>query len=165
MMTSALGELQLAALPAAIGTTAIVYSNIIAMKLMGKVRYDASTKGEQEVHPYKPWADTRSDSEPHFRAFKACQNVTEWTVYSVPTLWLYVLYPPAIPAVGFSLSCCGALLGLGLGLVNVQYVKGYTMSADARIPPFKRRAMMMRVLFYGSIAGMVCSAAGALGLM
>jgi len=38
MATSALRELQFAAVPLAIGTIAAVYSNIIAMKLVGKVR-------------------------------------------------------------------------------------------------------------------------------
>ena len=163
MAASAMRELQLACLPAAIGTIGAVYSNITNMRAMSKVRY-AAPGSRKEVHPYKPWADDRVDAEPHFRAFKACQNGTEWTVYVVPVLWLYVLYTPAIPYVGTSLSWAGALLGLAFGYFNVKYVEGYTVSADQRLKPFYLRTMTIRALFYGAGAGIVASVAQALGV-
>ena len=39
----------------------------------------------------------------HYRGFKACQNGVEWTIYTLPCLWLNVLYAPALeimPVVG-----------------------------------------------------------------
>lgn len=63
---------------------------------MGKIRY--AKKDFQ--HPYKPWSDDHNDKEgKHYRGFKACQNCVEWTVYTVPSLWLFVLYTPALEVV------------------------------------------------------------------
>ena len=161
MAGSAMRELQLACLPAAIGTIGVVYSNITNMRLMSKVRY-AGPAG-RDVHPYKPWADDAVDAEPHFRAFKACQNGVEWTVYAVPVLWLYVLYTPAIPYVGTLLSWAGAALGLAFGYFNVRYVEGYIVSSEQRLKPFYQRTRTIRALFYGAGAGIVASVVQALG--
>ena len=151
-----LRELQIAILPAAIGTIGSVYSNIINMGLMGKIRYADKSK---EVHPYKPWEDKSETAQPHFRGFKACQNGTEWTVYVLPVLWLYVLYTPAIPLVGRYLPWTGAGLGLAFGYFNTKYVEGYIVSADARIKQFSRRTLVMRILFYGTLAGLAATGA------
>ena len=160
MATSALRELQMAFMPAAIGTVAVIYSNIVNMGIMGKIRY----ADKQPVHPYKPWADQGDKAEPHFRAFKACQNGTEWTVYVVPTIWLYTLYTPAIPVIGKYLPWVGVLLSLGVAYYNIQYVKGYIESADGRMPGFKKRTQFVRGLFYGTIGGIICAVASAFGL-
>lgn len=103
MSVAALRSLATAALPTAIGTIAIVYSNIINMGVMGKIRY----ADKKPVHPYKPWEDKGDKSEAHFRAFKACQNGTEWTVYMLPCAWLYGLYTPLIPKIGLYVSWFG----------------------------------------------------------
>jgi hypothetical protein len=105
MAASAIRELQAAFLPAAVGTCGIVYSNVKCMLDMGKIRY---ADKEKQVHPYKPWNDKSDTAEPHFRAFKGCQNVTEWTVYTLPILWLFVLYSPAVPKIGAFLPWAGA---------------------------------------------------------
>jgi hypothetical protein len=89
--TAQLDALQLVCLPAALGTFAIVYSSITGMMAMSKIRY---AKEEKFEHPYQPW---KEDDPRGFRAFKAFGNMLEWTVFSVPCLWLYVLYTPAIP--------------------------------------------------------------------
>ena len=161
MASAALRELQLAVLPAAIGTIGVVYSNIVAMGIMGKVRYAEKSK---EVHPYKPWADKSDSAEPHFRAFKACQNCTEWTVYVLPVLWLYALYVPAIPVVGKFLPWSTSILGLAFGHFNTKYVEGYIVSAEGRLKPFYRRTLVMRCLFYGTLAGLASAGAAAFGL-
>ena len=88
-------------------------SNVLCMYTLNKIRY-AERSGP--VHPYRPWADTAKNADAHYRAYKACQNVLEWTVYSLPLLWLYVLYTPAIPRIGRALSWFGAVLGLALAL-------------------------------------------------
>lgn len=161
MSSAALRELQIAALPAAIGSFAIVYSNIVNMKSMGTIRYADKSK---EVHPYKPWTDDSASAEPHFRAFKACQNGTEWTVYCLPALWIYVMYTPSIPVVGTYLSWAGLVLALGFAYYNVEYVKAYTVSAQARIAPFSKRTMFFRFIAYGAMAGMASCTASAMGL-
>ena len=55
---SALNELQIALLPAAIGTCAIIYSTISGIFVVSKIRYaDKDFK-----HPFKPWLDSHSAS-------------------------------------------------------------------------------------------------------
>jgi len=161
MTMSAMREMQLAFLPAALGTIPVVYANIQAMGIMGKVRYADRSK---EVHPYRPWADEREDAEPHFRAFKACQNVTEWTVYIVPLIWMFVLYTPAIPVIGRYVAWCAAPLGLAIGYYFIKYIEGYIVSAEGRLQPFYKRARCVRLLFYGALAGIIACAASTAGL-
>ena len=100
-------------------------SNIMGMTILGKVRYD---KDLQFQHPYKPWSDDHNDKEgAHYRGFKACQNCVEWTVYTLPVLWLNVLYAPALeviptvgPLVAPYLPWVGCALSLGYSYFNVQ---------------------------------------------
>ncbi len=155
-------DLQLSLMPAALGTVAVVYSNVLCMYTLNKIRY-AERSGP--VHPYRPWADTAKNADAHYRAYKACQNVLEWTVYSLPLLWLYVLYTPAIPRIGRALSWFGAVLGLALARFNAAYAEAYAGSADARVKPFYRRIRIFQVLFLGFVAGAGASAARALGLL
>ena len=144
MATSAIRELQSLLMPAAVGTVAIVYSNIANMMTMGKIRY---ADKQATVHPYKPWADKGDKAEPHFRAFKACQNGYEWTIYAVPLLCFSALYAPAIcsvPVVGklfdqYRLRWLNAVFGVAFGYFNTTYVSGYIRSADDRMPGFTGR--------------------------
>jgi predicted outer membrane lipoprotein len=156
MATAALRDLQKALLPAAVGSIAMVYSNIVNMGVMGKIRYADKSK---EVHPYKPWDDKSASAERHFRAFKGCQNGVEWTVYGLPVLWLYVIYTPAIPHVGKLLPWTGAVLACAFAYFNTLYVEGYAESADDRIPPFRRRTMAIRGLLYGTAVGILATLA------
>merc|ERR1711918_228796 len=117
----------------------------------------------------KPWADDSEKADQHFRAYKATQNVLEWTVYYLPVITFYNLYSPAIPVVGPYLPWSGAVLSLLYAHANVTYVKGYIKSAEDRMPGFKRRTMVFRALFYVSVAGMAApflsKAAKAAGLL
>ena len=162
MATTAIRELQMAALPAAVGTVAILYSNVANMFAMGKFRY--ANKGV-EVHPYKPWSDTTPNAEEHFRAYKAFENGMEWTVIAVPALWLYVLYTPAVPHVGKFLPWTGALLAAAFAHYNTKYLEGYAQSAEARLPPFKARTQALKVLFIGALASMGASFLTTIGFM
>ena len=153
-------DLQLSLMPAALGTVAIVYSNVLCMYTLNKIRY-AERSGP--VHPYRPWADTAKNADAHYRAYKACQNVLEWTVYSLPLLWLYVLYTPTIPRIGRALSWFGAVLGLALARFNATYAEAYAESADARVKPFYQRIRIFQILFLGFVAGAGASVARALG--
>jgi hypothetical protein len=152
-------------MPAAIGTISAIYSNIIVMGVLGKVRYaDKSI----EVHPYKPWADKSEMAEPHFRAYKASVNCVEWTGYFIPLLWLYAIYVPALPlppVAAMALHWSGALLGLAFGYQNVQYVTGYTQSASARLGPFRRRANVIRFALGATCFGLAAAALRALEVL
>jgi len=161
MTTAALRDLQKAVLPAAVGTLAILYSNVTNMMGMGKVRY--ATK-DKEVHPYKPWADDAPNAEAHFRAYKAFENGMEWTLLAVPTLWIYVIFTPALPHVGKFLPWTGTVLAGVFAFYNVKYLEGYTESAAARLPPFKSRTAALKYLFYGACIGMTASLATTCGL-
>mmetsp|Transcript_6670 Transcript_6670/g.21404 ORF Transcript_6670/g.21404 Transcript_6670/m.21404 type:complete len:167 (-) Transcript_6670:136-636(-) len=164
MATSALRELQMACVPAAIGTISAIYSNIMVMGIVGKVRYaDKSV----QVHPYKPWSDTSEMAEAHFRAYKASINCIEWTGYFVPLLWLYAIYVPALPLPPVAVTALhwsGALLGLAFGHQNVKYVEGYTQSASARLGPFRRRANIIRLALGATCLGLAATASRALGV-
>lgn len=162
MATTAIRELQMAALPAAVGTVAILYSNVANMFAMGKFRY--ANKGV-EVHPYKPWSDTTPNAEEHFRAYKAFENGMEWTVIAVPALWLYVLYTPAVPHVGKFLPWTGALLAAAFAYYNTKYLEGYAQSVEARLPPFKARTNALMVLFTGALASMAASFLTTIGIV
>lgn len=162
MATTAIRELQMAALPAAVGTVAILYSNLANMFAMGKFRY--ANKGV-EVHPYKPWSDTTPNAEEHFRAYKAFENGMEWTVIAVPALWLYVLYTPAVPHVGKFLPWTGALLAAAFAYYNTKYLEGYAQSVEARLPPFKARTNALMVLFTGALASMAASFLTTIGIV
>jgi len=162
MATSALRDLQKALLPAAVGSLAIVYSNIANMFAMGKIRYAIKDK---EVHPYKPWADDSPNAEAHFRAYKAFENGIEWTVLSIPILWFYVIYTPALPHVGKFLPWTGTVLAAVFSYYNQKYLEGYAVSAAERLPPFKTRTMAVKYLLYGACAGMASSLASTCGLV
>lgn len=131
------------------------------MTLMGKIRY----RSGKTVHPYMPWKDDEPNADQHFRGFKATQNGQEWLLYSLPCLWLFVLYSPAIPAVGGYLPWLGGALGVGWSRANVTYVAGYIESADGRLKGFRIRTMILRAMFGGAIAGMGCAAARAAGIL
>ena len=162
MASSALSELQVAFLPAALGAVAVMYSNILGWGVLGKIRY--AEKGKQ-VHPYKPWDDKSDQADAHFRGFKATQNAMEWTVLVTPVIFLYQLYCSAIPVVGAYLYWSAAVLGLAFGYLNVQYIKGYIKSADDRLPPFKMRANVLRIVFFGFLAGAASSALKQYGVL
>jgi hypothetical protein len=164
MATSALRELQMACMPAAIGTIAAIYSNIKVMGILGKIRY---ADKDVEVHPYKPWADKSEMAEAHFRAYKASVNCVEWTGYFVPLLWLYAIYAPALPLPPIALTAIhwsGALLGLAFGYQNVKYVEGYTQSASARVGPFRRRTNVVKLALGAACLGLAATGSRALGL-
>jgi len=150
-----------ATLPAAVGSLAIVYSNIANIFAMGKIRYAIKDK---EVHPYKPWADDSPNAEAHFRAYKAFENGIEWTVLSLPLLWFYVIYTPALPHVGKFLPWTGTVLAAAFSYYNIKYLEGYVASAAERIPPFKTRTTAVKCLLYGACAGMASCLATTTGL-
>ena len=50
------------------------------------------------------------------------------------------------------------MLGCGFGYANIIYVQGYTESAEGRMPGFRLRSNILRVLFYVTLAGMAASA-------
>ena len=77
----------------------------------------------KEVHPYKPWADADTKAEQHYRAYKACQNSVEWTVYMVPCSVLHAIYSPAIPVVGKYAPWCGTAFALLWAAGNTEYVR------------------------------------------
>ena len=162
MAATAIRELQKAVLPAAIGSVAMLYSNVANMFAMGKIRY--ATK-DKEVHPYKPWEDSAPNAEAHFRAYKAFENGMEWTVLALPMLWLYVIYTPSLPHVGKFLPWTGTLLAAAFGYYNTKYLEGYAQSAEARIPPFKARTTSIKYLFFGASAGMAACLATTCGLV
>lgn len=163
--------LQLSLLPAAIGVSAVVFSNIQCMTVLGELRYSDG----QKVHPYRPWADKAATADPHFRGYKACMNVLEWTVYYVPMLFLYVIYTPALPVVGrvtipgtpdlLLLPWCGAVGGLAFANLNVKYVKGYMNSVEGRLKPFYRRTNVFKLTVYLTFAGIAASVADVAGLL
>ena len=105
----------------------------------------------KEVHPYKPWADADTKAEQHYRAYKACQNSVEWTVYMVPCSVLHAIYSPAIPVVGKYAPWCGTAFALLWAAGNTEYVRarvepeGYSYSslgkeARAHTPQRTRRS-------------------------
>ena len=156
-----LSEIQRALLPAAVGTSAIIGSSIQGMMINGKVRYSNKTFS----HPYKPWIEDHNDKEgKHYRGFKACQNCVEWTVYAVPSLWLFTLYSPALsiipklgPVVAPWLPLIGGCASLVYSHFNMKYVEGYMESTEGRLKPFKYRTMMLKLLLYGSFLGISAS--------
>ena len=136
---------------------------------MGKIRY--AKKDFQ--HPYKPWSDDHNDKEgKHYRGFKACQNCVEWTVYTVPSLWLFVLYTPALevvpkvgPVVAPYLPLAGGAAAMVYSYFNVKYVEGYMESAEGRLKPFYARTNAFRFLIYGAFVGIGASLADHTGLL
>ena len=159
---------------------------------MGKIRY--AKKDFQ--HPYKPWSDDHNDKEgKHYRGFKACQNCVEWTVYTVPSLWLYVLYTPALevvpkvgPVVAPYLPLAGGAAAMVYSYFNVKhaltlartrhpqcgpsnavrvcrYVEGYMESAEGRLKPFYARTNAFKFLIYGAFVGIGASLADHTGLL
>ena len=137
MTTVALRELATAMLPAALGSIAVVYSNIINIGLMSKIRY----ADKQPVHPYKPWDDKGDKADQHFRAFKACQNGTEWTVYMLPCVGLYGLYTPLIPKVGLYVSWFGLVLSIAFAYYNVVRAAHTHHSAAASLIRFAHHGL------------------------
>lgn len=134
------------------------------MPLSRQVRY-----GDKDFkHPYKPWADAGDADGRHFRAFKAFQNCVEWTVLTLPVLWLFTLYISAVPVHEFAAKIpvvanaikpfkpavhgpwAGCILALAWAKFNADYVPAYAKSAEARLEPFKNRTMAFRILFYGA---------------
>eukprot|EP00467_Chlorarachnion_reptans_P021197 CAMPEP_0114510284 /NCGR_PEP_ID=MMETSP0109-20121206/13695_1 /TAXON_ID=29199 /ORGANISM="Chlorarachnion reptans, Strain CCCM449" /LENGTH=164 /DNA_ID=CAMNT_0001689561 /DNA_START=25 /DNA_END=519 /DNA_ORIENTATION=- len=137
--------------PAALGATAMIYSNIHCLGIMNKPRY--ALKGFE--HPYKPWTDAHND-EKSYRGYKASMNQVEWLVYSVPLYTFAVAFSPALPKVGH----IGPWLCLPLALLyakgNVDYMKGYMLSAKDRMPGFKLRTLTVRLMLGMLLGGVGC---------
>jgi hypothetical protein len=110
-------------------------------------------------HPYKPWTLKEGDEhdESHFRVFKASENVTEWTNYSLPLVWMGVLFGSEIPVVGAFAPWVVCGMGLVMAKKNVDYVKAYSLSAEKRIPDFQARTNMFKGLLAMSVVGMMAT--------
>mmetsp|Transcript_36025 Transcript_36025/g.83624 ORF Transcript_36025/g.83624 Transcript_36025/m.83624 type:complete len:168 (+) Transcript_36025:2-505(+) len=160
-------ELRQLVLPAAAGSVVMILSNLESVKEMGpKFRYKKKEGKQSFEHPYRPWeADmTDPDDAASFRLYKATQNQNEWLLYTLPCLWSFNFLGGAVPYIGrftpfatFGGACAWAYF-------NGKYAKGYTQSAEGRLPGFRSRLSVFKFFAFGSIGAMACVLARSAGI-
>ena len=99
--------------------------------------------------------DARRPFAPAHVLFARARSRPLWlaTPWRAKLLTLVLSHPPAV--LSSNASRCDRAQ---------EYVKGYTQSADGRLPGFRKRTMTLRLMLGGAIAGMLSTAAGAMRL-
>eukprot|EP00526_Cylindrotheca_closterium_P023457 CAMPEP_0113631008 /NCGR_PEP_ID=MMETSP0017_2-20120614/16114_1 /TAXON_ID=2856 /ORGANISM="Cylindrotheca closterium" /LENGTH=168 /DNA_ID=CAMNT_0000541501 /DNA_START=52 /DNA_END=558 /DNA_ORIENTATION=- /assembly_acc=CAM_ASM_000147 len=145
----------------------LVMGAATAIKEMVKVRYFKDDEGKPlYTHPYRPWIEIdpkyKEQADKAWRAFKMCENVKEWTVFSMPLVWIIALFGSSLPYVED--SYVNYFLGVTSAVysyANHQYIYGYMEAPEKRIDGFRLRmkvfqawlsVSLVSLLGYGLIA-------------
>lgn len=151
-------------IPAA-GTIFMVYGCVDALMRMVKIRYSVKDENGKMLlpHPYKPWvvpAGKEEEAEGAYRSFKMYENVKEWTMFSMPLMWIFSVYGGAIPYTNRKPWILESVVGFSTAawvLGNKWYIDGYIKSSEDRLVGFQTRTRVFRFWFYGSLVSLVCS--------
>eukprot|EP01094_Clydonella_sp_ATCC50884_P016305 TRINITY_DN27091_c0_g1_i1.p3 TRINITY_DN27091_c0_g1~~TRINITY_DN27091_c0_g1_i1.p3 ORF type:complete len:168 (+),score=73.04 TRINITY_DN27091_c0_g1_i1:63-566(+) len=154
----ALTEAQALFLPVSLGTIAMIFSYVWSIFVMNKPRYAL----KEFKHPYAPWQAGQDDPQV-YRGWKASENQREWLAITIPFAWIFALYAPTLdcltafiplplPALG-SVVVEWSILAASLvwAHANLEYMKGYMESTEARVPPFHLRTNAFKFIAFGAI--------------
>jgi hypothetical protein len=133
-----------------------------AMMEMVKTRYAAKDDNGKPLlpHPYAPWVPVetkyQAKADKAYRGFKMFENVKEWTLMSLPLMWLFWLYGGTLPYITEPLMD-GAVVASSLAYVvgTHWYIFGYIESPEKRLKGFNLRRRACEFWLFGSLASFV----------
>jgi hypothetical protein len=139
------------------GTIFMLFGCFNAMSEMVKTRYAVKDeKGKSLLpHPYSPWipveAKYQDKADAAYRAFKMFENVKEWTLMSLPLMWLFWLYGDSLPFVNESLIDGAVTLSSVAYMVGTNwYTFGYIEGPEKRMKGFRLRRRVCEFWLFGS---------------
>jgi hypothetical protein len=153
------------------GTIVMLFGCFHAMGEMIKIRYAAKDDAGKPLlpHPYTPW--TPVDPKYHkmtdkaFRSFKMFENVKEWTLLSVPLMWIFSLYGGTLPLVDDDMVDVAVVLSSAFyAYATSQYISGYIESPKNRLKGFQIRRRVCEFWLFGSVGSVFWAALQRFGL-
>ena len=143
-------------------TVLMVFGTFDALKSMVTVRYAAKDDNGKFLfpHPYEPWKTVdpkyQEQADNAYRAFKMFENVKEWTLLSLPVMWVFSIYGGGMPYVTDPIMdglivASGGLYMLG----NHWYIRGYLSAPEKRLTGFKIRRRVVEFWLFGSFFSVV----------
>ena len=138
-------------------TIFMLFGCFSAMKEMVKTRYAAKDDNGKPLlpHPYSPWVPVdpkhQDKADTAYRAFKMFENVKEWTLMSLPLMWLFWLYGGTLPYVTEPMVDGAVVLSsLAYSVGTSWYIFGYIEDASKRLKGFKLRRKVCEFWLFGS---------------
>lgn len=135
----------------------LVIGAATAIQEMVTVRYSTKDDNGKPLfpHPYQPWTKVdpkyQDQADKAWRAFKMCENVKEWTVFSLPLVWIVALFGSSLPYVEDSyVSYFLAVTSAMYSYATYQYIHGYIEGPDKRLKGFKLRMKVFQLWLSGS---------------
>ena len=128
-----------------------------AIKEQVKTRYAAKDDNGKPLyeHPYRPWIELdpkyKEQGDRAWRAFKMCENVKEWAVFSMPLVWIIAMFGSSLPYVEDSyVNTFLAATSCLYAYANHQFIFGYLESPEKRMKGFKLRMLVFKLWLLGS---------------
>ena len=124
-------------IPASVGIFATLTTNVYVMLKFTIMRFGGKEyTAENFVTVYKPW---EHKSERWYRAFRAGENVKEWSIVVMPLFGSLSLIGRYLPYVGDYAGSMSVALSLIYNYYTVRYTNGYIESEKERVPGFVGR--------------------------
>lgn len=98
--------------------------------------------------PYRPWLHT---DEKVYRAHRAVENIREWTVMTVPMIWVFSLFAKHLPVVGEYVPITTVGVSVMYAVLARLYFNGYASSMEERVRPFWIRMRLVQALLGANI--------------
>ncbi|KAL3911217.1 MAG: hypothetical protein SGILL_007369 [Bacillariaceae sp.] len=158
------------------GTIFMILGCFSAMKEMIKTRYACKDDNGKPLlpHPYSPWVPVdpkyQDKVDTAYRGFKTFENIKEWTLMSLPLMWLFWLYGGSLPYVTQPMVDGAVILSsIGYMVGTNWYMFGYIEDASKRLSGFQLRRKVCEFWLFGCAGSFLwavgCRVAEAAGLM
>jgi len=143
-------------------TFLLVIGAATAIQEMVTVRYSAKDDEGKWLytHPYRPWIEIdpkyKEQGDKAFRAFKMCENVKEWTLFSMPLVWIVGLFGSSLPYIEDSyVNYFLGLTSVVYTYANYRFIHGYMESPQKRLDGFYLRMKVWQVWMFGSAVSLL----------
>lgn len=153
-------------------TVLMLFGTFDAMKKMIMVRYASVDDNGKPLfpHPYEPWQTVdpkyKEQAGKAYRAFKMFENVKEWTLMSLPLMWVFSIYGGGVPHVTDSIMDGLIMTSSGLYMLgNHWYVEGYISAPKNRLTGFKVRRRVVEFWLFGSFLSVVWGGLSRFGIV
>lgn len=140
------------------GTVLMLVGCFHAMIEMIKIRYAAKDDNGKPLlpHPYSPWMPVepkyQDKADAVYRAFKMFENVKEWTLLSLPLMWVFWLYAGSLPFASDAMADGAVILSsLAYVVASHWYTVGYIESPEKRMKGYQLRSKVINFWLFGSL--------------